>query len=68
MHHVMDPRYGVSKPAWLLIHVNVFRIHVGVSIKVVPLYRWMVYLRENPIYKWMIKGNPHDLGNLHVVF
>ena len=32
MHHVMDPRYGVSKPAWLLIHVNVFRIHVGVSI------------------------------------
>ena len=68
MHHVMDPRYGVSKPAWLLIHVNVFRIHVGVSINGRTPLSLDGLFKENPIYKWMIKGNPHDLGNLHVVF
>ena len=25
----------------------------------VPLYRWMVFVRENPIWKWMIaRGTP----------
>ena len=43
--------------------------YVGFQCHGVPLYRWMVYFRENPHLKWMIMswGTPKKNGNLHMI-
>ena len=33
----------------------------------VPLYHWMVFVREDPIHKWMMTVGTPILGNLHIV-